>query len=123
MSKLQNPTHNRTRSILRKLGMLIAGMGAIFMIIGMASFFTAFSAGGGPPKLFWCCFVGMPLLFVGGVICMFGFMGAVARYAAAEQVPVATDAISDLADGTQESVKTMARAAAAGVKEGLSQKK
>src|SRR5215204_4126729 len=106
MSKLQNPKHNRARSILRKLGMLIAGIGAIFMIIGMASFFTAFSAGGGPPKLFWCCFVGMPLLFVGGVMCMFGFMGAVVRYTAAEHIPVATDAMSDLADGTQESVKT-----------------
>jgi|SRR5688572_4882447 len=121
MSKLQNPKHNWARSILRNLGMLIAGVGLIFLIIGMASFFMAFS-GGGPPRLFWCCFVGMPLLFIGGVMCMFGFMGAVARYAAAEQVPVATDAISDLADGTQESVKTVARAAAAGVKEGLSDK-
>jgi hypothetical protein len=121
MSKLQNPKHDRTRSILRKLGMLIAGVGLIFLIVGMASFFIAFG-GGGPPRLFWCCFVGMPLVFVGGVMCMFGFMGAVFRYTAAEQVPVATDAISDLADGTQESVKTMARAAAAGVKEGLSEK-
>ena len=122
MSKLQNPKHDRTRSILRTLGMLVAGLGLIFLIVGMASFFLAFG-GGGPPRLFWCCFVGMPLLFVGGVMCMFGFMGAVARYTAAEQVPVATDAISDLADGTQESVKTVARAAAAGVKEGLSEKK
>ena len=101
--------------------MLIAGVGVIFLIVGMASFFMAFS-GGGPPRFFWCCFVGMPLLFVGGVMCMFGFMRAVFRYTAAEQVPVATDAISDLADGTQESVKTVARAAAAGVKEGLSNK-
>ena len=122
MSKLQNPKHARTRSILRKVGMLIAGVGLTFLIIGMASFFMAFG-GGGPPRLFWCCFVGMPLLFVGGVMCMFGFMGAVARYAAAEHVPVATDAMSDLANGTQESVKTVARAAAAGVKEGLSEKK
>lgn len=102
--------------------MLIAGMGAVFLVVGMVSFFTAFG-GGGPPRFFWCCFVGMPLLFVGGVMCMFGFMGAVARYAAAEQVPVATEAMSDLADGTQEAVKTVARAAAAGVKEGLSEKK
>jgi hypothetical protein len=102
--------------------MLILGVGVVFMIIGMASFFLAFG-GGGMPRLFWCCFVGMPLLFVGGVMCMFGFMGSVARYSAAEQVPVAIDAMSDLAEGTQESVKTVARAAAAGVKEGLSEKK
>ncbi len=59
----------------------------------------------------------MPLLFVGGVLCMFGFMGAVARYSAAEHVPVATDAINDLAEGTQGAFKTVARAVAEGVKE------
>lgn len=58
------------------------------------------------------------MLFVGVVMCMFGFMGAVARYTAAEQVPVATDAISDLAEGTQGPVKTVARAVAEGLKEG-----
>ncbi len=52
-----------------------------------------------------------------GWMCMFGFMGAVARYAAAEQVPVATDAINDLAEGTQDAVKTVARSVAEGVKE------
>ena len=51
--------------------------------------------------------------------CMFGFMGAVARYTAAEQVPVATDAVSDLAEGTQGAVKTVARAVTEGVREGL----
>jgi len=48
----------------------------------MTSFFSAFG-GGGSPRLFWCCFVGVPLLFVDGVMCMFGFMGSVARYTAA----------------------------------------
>ena len=50
-------------------------------------------------------------------MCMFGFMGAVARYTAAEHVPVAADAINDLAEGTQGAVKTVARAVAEGVKE------
>jgi hypothetical protein len=54
---------------------------------------------------------------------MFGFMGAVARYTAAEQVPVATDIISDLAEGTQGAVKTVARAVTEGVKEGLTDEK
>jgi hypothetical protein len=103
--------------------MLTAAVGLIFLGVGMVSFFSAFGGAGGPPKLFWCCFVGIPLLFAGVVMCMFGFMGAVARYAAAEQVPVATDAMSDLAEGTQESVKTMARAVTEGVKEGLREQK
>jgi hypothetical protein len=122
MSKLQTPQHKGARSFLRVTGPLIAGAGLIFLIIGMTSFFSAFG-GGGPPRLFWCCFVGMPLLFVGGVMCMFGFMGAVARYTAAEQVPVATDAINDLAEDTQDAVKTVARAVAEGVKEAQTERK
>ncbi|HXI53869.1 MAG TPA: hypothetical protein VNH84_20285 [Candidatus Saccharimonadales bacterium] len=122
MSKLQTPKHRGIRSFLRVAGPLVAGVGLIFLIIGMASFFSAFG-GGGPPRLFWCCFVGMPLLFVGGVMCKFGFMGAVARYTAAEQVPVATDAISDLAEGTQGAVKTVARAVAEGVREAQTERK
>ena len=119
MSKLQTPQHNKARSFLRVAGPLVAGIGLLFLLIGMISFFSAFG-GLGPPKLFWCCFVGMPLLFVGIVLCMFGFMGSVARYTAGEQVPVATDAIDDLAEGTKGAVKTTARAVAEGVKEGLS---
>jgi hypothetical protein len=122
MSKLQTPKHRGIRSFLRVAGPLVAGVGLVFLIIGMASFFSAFG-GSGPPRLFWCCFVGMPLLFVGGVMCKFGFMGAVARYTAAEQMPVATDAINDLAQGTQGAVKTVARAVAEGVRESQTERK
>jgi len=66
MSKLQTPKHKGTRSFLRITGLVVASVGLIFLIIGMASFFSAFG-GRGSPRLFWCCFVGMPLLFVGGV--------------------------------------------------------
>ncbi len=116
MSKLQTSGHHGTRTFLRVAGLLVAGLGLIFLIVGLVSFFGAFS-GGGPPRLFWCCFVGMPLLFAGGVMCLFGFMGAVARYTAAEQVPVATDAICDLAQGTQGAVRTVSRAAAQGIRD------
>lgn len=121
MSKLQTAEHKKARSFLRVAGPVLMAVGLIFLIIGMVSFFSAFG-GHGSPRLFWCCFVALPLLFVGGVMCMFGFMGSVARYSAAEQVPVATDVASDLAEGTQGAVKTMARAAAEGFKEGLGEK-
>lgn len=116
MSTLQTPKHEATRSLLRIAGPSIALVAVIFLIVGAVNFFSSFG-GFEPPRLFWCFFVGMPLLFVGSVLSMFGFMGAVARYAAAEQVPVATDAINDLADGTRGAVKTVARAGAEGVKE------
>jgi len=121
MNTLQTPKHKTIRSFLRVAGTMAALIGLIFLIVGMVSFFTAFG-GGGPPRLFWCCFVGIPLLFVGGVMCMFGFMGGLARYTAAEQVPVATDAINDLAEGTQSAVKTVARAVAEGVDEARKKK-
>ena len=100
MNKLETSKHRGARNFLRAAGLLTAAVGLVFLVVGMASFFSAFG-GGGSPRLFWCCFVGMPLLFAGGVMCMFGFMGAVARYTAAEQVPVATDAVNELAAGTQ----------------------
>ncbi len=116
MNALQTPKHNKARTLLRMAGVGAILIGILLELIGLASFALAFN-GGGPPKLFWCSFLGMPFLFAGGVMCMFGFMGAVARYAAAEQVPVASDAMNDLAEGTQGAVKTVARAVAEGVKE------
>jgi heme/copper-type cytochrome/quinol oxidase subunit 1 len=90
--------------------------GLILTGIGMVSFFRSFGSGEFP-RLFWCCFVGMPLLFVGGVMGFFGFLGAVTRYTAAEQIPVAVDAVHDLAEGAQGAVKTVARSVAEGVRE------
>lgn len=122
MSKLQNPIHHKTRTFLRIAGPLLAVVGLIFTIVGVVSFFSAFGSFG-QPRYFWCCFVGMPLLFVGSAMCLFGYMGAIARYAAAEQMPVATDAIHDLAEGTQGAVKTMARSIAEGVQEAQAERK
>ena len=116
MSKLQTPRHQRTRSFLRVAGPVVLIVGLIFVITGMASFFSAFGSGNSP-RLFWCAFVGMPLMFIGGAFCLFGFMGGIARYTAAEQVPVATNAINDMAEGTKGAVKTVARAVAEGVKD------
>src|SRR5687768_5452008 len=108
MSALQTPKHRAIRSFLRLAGPVILVIGLIFVVIGLISFFSAMG-GQGQPKFYWCAFVGLPVIFVGGAMCMFGFVGSVARSSAAEHVPVATDAINDLAAGTQAAVKTVAR--------------
>lgn len=118
MSNLQTAKHRSARSILRIAGPAVLVAGVIFMIVGAVDFFSAMG-NFGAPQLFWCFFVGMPLLFAGSVLSMFGYMGAVSRYVAGEQVPVVTDALNDLAQGTQNAVRTVARSVAEGATEGL----
>jgi len=88
-----DPQHSDTRDFLRVLGPLVAGVGLIFTIIGIGNFFASFYSFGpgsfGLPRYFWCAFIGLPLLAVGGSICKFAFMGAVTRYIADEVAPVA----------------------------------
>jgi hypothetical protein len=109
-----DPTHATTRAVLRTLGPIIVGIGLLFMLIGLGSFFSSFGSFE-PPKYFWCAFVGMPLLFVGTVICMVGFLGSIARFIFGEAAPVQKDTFNYLAEGTQRGVKTLAAAIGEGV--------
>jgi hypothetical protein len=61
----------------------------------------------------------MPILFVGIVMCMFGFLGALARYQAGEVAPVGKDTFNHLAEGTKGGVQTVATAVGAGLTQGL----
>jgi hypothetical protein len=121
MNKLESPKHKSARSFLRTAGPIILAVGLIFVAVGFISFFGAMSSHE-PPKYFWCAFLGMPLAFLGLVMCKFGYMGAMARYMATEIAPVGADTANYMAKETQEGVKTVARAAAEGVKEGLAGK-
>ena len=119
MQKLESPKHSGVRKFLRTAGPLALAAGALLVVVGFGSFFLSMVSHSGPPVLFVCAFIGMPLLFIGTVMCMFGFMGALARYVSAEQAPVAKDTINYMAEGTQDAVRTVARAAAQGVNEGM----
>lgn len=107
--------HGGVRRVLRVLGPVLALVGLVFMIIGFASLFSAIGSHEAP-RYFWFAFVGMPLLFAGAVLCMFGFMGKVARYQAAEIAPVAKDTFNYVADGTKEGIKTVAGAIGEGLR-------
>lgn len=113
---LAAPYHDGVRRFARVAGPLLLGLGGIFMIVGFVDFFTAASHFG-PPTLFWCFFVGMPFLFFGGVFCQIGYMGAAARYAAAETAPVAADTFNYLAEETRPGVARVAGAVAQGLAE------
>lgn len=111
---LDSENHKETRAALRVVGVAVLGVGLIFMAIGLISFFSAFGSFG-PPRYFWCVFVGMPLLGIGSMICKFAFMGAVARFAASEVAPVGKDVVNYMVDGTKESVRDVASAIGEGL--------
>ncbi|MCX5643430.1 MAG: zinc ribbon domain-containing protein [Phycisphaerae bacterium] len=112
-----DPGHNAVRNTLRIVGPVIALIGLVFMIVGLANF--SLSLGGfGPLPLFWCVFVGIPLLFVGFVLSSYGYMGKVMRYTAEEMAPAGKDTFNYLAEGTREGIKTVAGAIGQGLREG-----
>ncbi len=112
-----DPKHEQTRRILRLIGIPLLILGVALVVIGIVSFFRAFG-GMEPPRHFWCAFLGMPILFVGGVLTSYGFMGSVMRYSAQETAPVGKDTFNYLAEGTKDSVKTLASAVGEGLRAG-----
>jgi len=113
---LQSARHQSVRKVLRVGGPAVALLGLLFLLIGMISFFSSFDSFASP-RFFWCAFVGMPLLFVGGVMCKFGYLGDIARYIASESAPVAKDTINYLGEETQPGVRSFTRAITEGVLE------
>ena len=117
MSPQIDPRHAELRGVLRVVGPAVVFVGLIFVVIGFGSFFAAFGSFG-PPRYFWCAFVGLPLFAVGMGICRFAFLGAVSRYVANEVAPVGKDVVNYMADGTQEAVRTVAAAIGQGLRAG-----
>jgi hypothetical protein len=119
--RLPSPQHDAIRRFLRIVGPLTALTGLTFVIIGVASFFSAFGTFE-MPRYFWCCFVGVPLLGVGLIMTKFGYIGSIYRYFAAETAPVATDAFNEISEGAQPGMRTAARSITEGVVEGMKPK-
>jgi len=109
-----DPAHQQKRNILRFVGPILLVIGLILLIVGLVDFFRAFG-GQSEPRLFWCFFIALPLLWLGFVLSSAGFAGFVQRYMAGETAPVAKDTVNYLADGTQEGVKTIATAVGEGL--------
>jgi len=117
MSREIGSQHTGTRSVLRVVGPCCVIVGLIFVIVGMVSFFPAF-VGSGPPRYFWCASLGMPFLAVGGIMCKFGYMGAIGRYVVNEVAPVSKDAFNYMADGTKEAIGEVAAVIDEGLRSG-----
>ena len=118
--KLQTPQHASVRRTLRSVGLVVLALGGLLTLIGVGSFFASFGSFE-PPRYFWCAFLGMPLLFVGSAMTMFGFLGAMNRYVAGESAPVAKDVVNYMGENVQPGVRSIARAVTEGIKDGLNE--
>lgn len=118
--KLETPQQTGIRRTLRRAGIVTLILGGLLTLTGIGSFFASVESLG-PPRFFWCVFLGMPLLFVGGAMTMFGFLGAIQRYVAGESAPVAKDVVNYMGENIQPGVKSIAKAVTEGIKEGLSE--
>ena len=116
--RMIDPGHDDVRKVLRVVGPAVAGVGLVFLVVGMVSFFSAFGTFE-PPRLFWCMFVGIPLLGVGLGITKFAFLGSIFRYVMGETAPVAKDTFNEMARGTAPAARDFARDVSRGIAEGL----
>lgn len=99
MKKDENK-HARNKLILKILGSLFALGGLALAVVGFWSFFGAMN-NEEIPDLFWCCFVGFPLLVVGLWLLMLGFRRELAQYAKNESVPVFNQAAQQIKPGIE----------------------
>jgi ribosomal protein L40E len=107
--------HSELRTTLQSIGPSMAGVGLLLTIVGVASFFSAFGdPHGGFPRYFWCAFLGLPLIAVGGWISQFAFLGTITRYMAGEVAPVGRDMTNYMVDGTKDSIRDVAAAVGEG---------
>lgn len=111
-----DPEHNATRDTLRVIGPLIFGVGGLFTLVGGVDFFSSFGSMR-LPTLFWCFFIGMPLMGIGGALTKAGFAGKIVRYYSQEFTPAATDTFNYAAHQTKDSIREIAGAIGQGLRD------
>ncbi len=109
----ENNNHESTKKKLKITGFILLGGGIVLSLVGLINFFASFGTGEFP-KLFFCAFIGFPLLGVGAGLLSFAFKREIMRYAKNESVPVINEA--------SEEVSPAMKNVASAVKEGLGEK-
>lgn len=101
--------HEKTRSVLKFVGAIVAAVGMILTVISFVDFFISFG-GTEMPRLFFLSFIGLPMFAVGMVLFLFGFHRDIAKFVKNDSMPVAqqaakefTPTIVDIADAVRNS--------------------
>lgn len=123
--RFAGPEHKRIRTVFRVAGPLLILLGLTLSVVGLLEFADDWDdardagrlqwPGMNPPPTPevdppWLTFLGVPILFAGISLTMWGFMGAVARYQANEVAPVAADTVNYLGHATQPGVAAVGQA-------------
>ena len=104
-----------TRSALRTIGPVLAVVGLICLIIALVDMFGSMGSFGGPPKLFWLAFVGLPLLAVGLGMTNAGYAGKIARYYGREVGPAVSATFNEVAEDSAPGVRAVSGAVRDGI--------
>ena len=99
--------HKRIKKRLRIIGIILLVLGAGLTITGFVSFFTAMGSYG-MPKLFWCAFIGLPMLAFGGMLTALGFKKEFARYVKNETTPIFNELGQEIKPGISAITQTIA---------------
>lgn len=97
--------HRRTKRTLKIVGVIIAVAGLGLVIMGFTDMILA-SSEGESPSLFWGLIAGLPMLAIGGALCLMGFRKEMARYIKNESVPVLNEAGQELTPAVNAVVST-----------------
>lgn len=101
-----DPKHNDKKIKLRKTGKILLIIGGVFSLVGFVDFFVAIG-NMGMPNLFWCLFIGFPLLGIGGMLLKVSYIRETAQYIKDESVPVTKDLYRDLKPEIKDFVNTL----------------
>lgn len=102
MDKYNLNEHPKAKKVLRTFGPIILIVGIILLVASLVDFFSVDMWN--PPTLSFLPFIAMPLMFIGSVMTMLGYMGSMARYQASQIAPVAKDVTNYMLDGTRDSI-------------------
>lgn len=87
--------HLKVKKTLKIVGLIMLGIGLVCAITGFVNFFMVFGTGE-MPRLFFLCFIGFPLIGVGGGLTLFGFKREITSFSVKETVPVINDVSKDI---------------------------
>lgn len=101
MNNNLNNNHEKAKKTLKIAGAVSLGAGLILAVTGFINFFASMGSDEAP-KLFFLCFIGLPLMAFGGMMLLLGFGREIMRYQKNEGMPVIKETAAEVVSGIDE---------------------